>query len=132
MTYTPVHEAEVLQAYRANPRRFSHFKASKSVGIPLSDVFEIVNRNREVMNSTAERFGGFGRPEWVDFTVARRRILSETWDNTDEKISKARQDYEAGTHLMCTGRDGIWQILYSKPRNGKPDPQPNYFSMEKA
>ena len=132
MSYSPEEEADVLRIYRANPRRFSPFKASKSVGISLPDVFEIIEKNKDNLARTGERHGGMGRPDIQQFLIARRRALSESWDNADPKIAEARTNYEAGTHIMATGRDGPWLILYSIPREGKPVPKPGYFSTEKV
>ena len=58
------------------------------------------------------------RPGWPSprFIVAIRHC-DGPWLNEDQKgISKARDDYEAGTHEMCTGRQGDWFILFSVPR----------------
>lgn len=132
MSYSPEEEADVLRIYRANPRRFSPFKASKSTGISLPDVFEIIEKNKDTLARTGERFDGLGRPELREFMVARRRAMGEPWDNTDARIAEARVNFEAGTHMMATGRDGQWLLLYSIPRQGKVKPAPGYFSMEKA
>jgi len=131
VSYTPEQEAEVLRIYRANPQRFSPFKASKTVGIAISHVFEITEKNREILSNTGEKHGGLGPEEHRDFMVARRRAMGGAWDNKEPPIAKARADYETGTHEMYSGRDGPWIILYSKPRK-KIQPRPGYFNTEKA
>jgi hypothetical protein len=132
VSYTPEEEEDVLRIYRANPRRFSPFKASRSTGISLPDVFEIIGKNQEDLAKTGERHDGFGRPDMRIHLVTRRRAMGEPWDNTDPKIAEARASFEAGTHLMATGRDGQWLLLYAIERTGKPEPKPRYFNLEKA
>lgn len=131
MSYTPEDEAEVLRAHRANPKRFSPFKVSKQTGLPMEVIFEIIDNNKEILARTGERHGGFGRPEMTQYLVARRRALGEPWNNAEATIAQARENLEAGTHIMATGRDGPWLLLYSIPRTGRAKPQPGYFSTEK-
>lgn len=132
MSYNPEDEAEILRLHRANPKRFSPFKASNSTGLPLEVVFEIIENNKESLARTGERFGGFGRPDIQKHLVARRRAMGEPWDNKDDNIANARAAFEAGTHILATGRDGPWLLLYSFPRTGRARPQPSYFSVERS
>lgn len=132
MAITPENTADVLRLYRANPRRFSPFKVARQVGLSTEEVFNIIEDNRETLSTAKERFGGFGRPELQPFIVARRRAMDREWDNNDPEIVKARTNLETGTHIMTTGRDGAWLVLYSIPRKGRPDPQPGYFLPEVA
>lgn len=104
-------------------------KVARNLGIDLSDVLtvsdEIGGAGRRLRQ---EHNGGLGQEALIPFTVARKRAM-QNWDNTDPDIAKARADYEAGTHEMCTGRDGDWLILYSIPRQ-KVAPRPAYFTPE--
>lgn len=130
MSLTPEVEAEVLRVYRQTR---SPFKTAKKVGhIDVSDVFAVINKHEGEISTAQERHGGFGREELRDHLVARRKITVSGWNNADPLIAKAREDYEAGTHIMATGRDGGWLLLYSIPRRGRPDPQVGYFLPEVA
>lgn len=104
-------------------------KVARNLGVDLRMVLGVVDEigGIRAMNRE-ERWGGFGRPELKKYTVARKRAY-QTWDNNDPKITKARKDYEAGTHEMCTARDGNWLILYSIPRK-KVEPRPDYFKPQ--
>jgi hypothetical protein len=120
---------EILAIYK---RTRSPFKIAQKAGVTVDDVFEVINSHEEKLTPIPERHGGFGRPELQDFTVARRLVSEREWDNSDEKILEARANYEIGTHIMTTGRDGAWLILYSIPRKGPADPLPDYFLPEVA
>jgi hypothetical protein len=126
---TPEIIQEVLTQYKLTR---SPFKTADKVGVSIGEVFQIVEDHEDKLTSIPERHGGLGRPELKDFTVARRRASDREWDNTDAKIVEARKNYEAGTHIMVSGRDGAWLILYSIPRKGRPDPMPDYFQPEVA
>lgn len=70
---------------------------------------------------------GRGRPELQKFIVGVRDLSEfEGWNNEDPKIKKARDDYDAGTHEMCSTRDGMNLLLYSIPRKIKAERKP-YF-----
>jgi len=127
---TPEIVDEVLRLHSQNPKRFSPFKASRSVGIDVADVFQIIEQNKDRLNRSEEQYGGFGRPDIQQYVVARRRADEREWDNTDPAIAKARADYEAGTHEMATGRDGSWLILYSIPRKVQAHDRVGYFTPE--
>lgn len=120
---------DILTLYK---RTRSPFKISQKVGVSVDAVFEVINSHEEKLTPLPERNGGFGRVELQPFTVARRRVSEREWDNKDDKIVEARTNYESGTHIMATGRDGAWLILYSFPRKGRPDPLPDYFLPEVA
>jgi hypothetical protein len=130
MIATPEVREEILRAYKQNPQRFSPFKASKAIGVPMSIVLEVVEANKERLTQSSEVHGGMGRPELQIFMVARKRGMGSQWDNTSPAILSARQTYMDGTSEMCTGRDGPWHILYSIPRNRPAKPRPNYFTPE--
>lgn len=129
MALTPEIVDEILATYK---RTHSPFKISQKVGVSVDEVFEVLNDHEEKLTPIPERNGGLGREEMQPFTVARRRVGERGWNNNDENIIKARADFEAGTHIMATGRDGAWLILYSIPRKGAPDPLPDYFLPEVA
>lgn len=104
-------------------------KVARNLGLNLRVVLDVVDEIGGVgAMSREERWGGLGRPELQKYTVARKRAY-QTWDNDDSKVAKARADYEAGTHEMCTGRDGNWLILYSIPRQ-KVEPRPDCFKPQ--
>lgn len=119
---------DVLATYKQT--RNSPFKTARKCGIDVADVFAIIDDNQERLKSATEHNGGKGRPELINFAVARRRADDRQWDNKDEAIVKARADYEAGTHEMATGRDGQWLILYSIPRRRREPNRDGYFLPE--
>lgn len=129
MTVTPEIEEEILAKYRQTR---SPFKTAHAVGVDISVVFEVIDTKSDQLAAVQERHGGMGRPEMQPFIVARRRANQPTWGSDDEKVIEARENYEKGTHIMATGRDGAWLILYSVPRKGRPDPMPDYFLPEVA
>lgn len=104
-------------------------KVARNLGVDIRLVLPIADElagNPRVLRE--EQFGGWGSPEFRDFAVARKRA-HETWDNSTPAIAEARAAYEAGTHDMCTGRDGDWLILYSIPQQ-RVTPRPDYFRPE--
>jgi hypothetical protein len=129
MSLTPEIEAEIVAKYRQTR---SPFKTAHAVGVDVAQVFAVIDNNSDQLTPIQERHGGMGRPEMQQFIVARRRSSVTEWNNEDEKIAAAREDFETGTHIMATGRDGAWLILYSIPRKGRPDPMPGYFLPEVA
>lgn len=104
-------------------------KVARNLGISLVDVLivsdDIGGISRHIRPAT---YDGEGRPELRQFMMARKRA-NVPWDNDEPAIAEARRRYEAGTHTMCTGRDGEWLILYSIPLR-KRDPKPDYFIPE--
>jgi hypothetical protein len=126
---TPEVKQEIVDKYRQTR---SPFKTAHAVGVDVSEVFAVIDEKQDQLTSAPERHGGFGRPDLREHMVGRRRASDLEWDNSDVLIAKARMDYEAGTHIMATGRDGAWLILYSIPRKGRPDPMPDYFLPEVA
>lgn len=126
---TPDTDAEVLRMFHANPKRFSAFKASRKLGLPMSQVIDIVRKNKDApMIEETTRHDGHGREDLRPYIVAKRRAMGE-WDNTDPNIIEARGRMEAGTHIMTTHRDGPWLLLLSIPRKHTLDPHPNYFQQ---
>jgi hypothetical protein len=126
---TPEVIADILVRYKQTR---SPFKTATSVGVSVDEVFSVINSQQERVVTAEERYGGLGRPDIRKHTVARRSATLLGWDNDNPAIIKARADYEAGTHIMATGRDGGTLILYSIPRKGRPDPMPGYFLPEVA
>lgn len=130
MTITPEIRAEIQEAHARNPQRFSPFRTASALGVPIEEVMEEVKKLTEKQGAGKQQFDGFGKPELREHLVGRRKAMSAGWDNTDPEIAAARAAHEAGTHVMTTGRDGPWLLLYSIPRKGKPQPAPRYFSLE--
>lgn len=126
---TPEVEAEIVAALK---RTKSPFRVASKVGVSVNEVMRILELNEDKLTDIPERHGGLGREDLREFTVARRLASETGWNNSDPKIAQARDDYEAGTHIMTTGRDGAYLILYSIPRKGRPDPNPDYFLPELA
>lgn len=118
MAITPEIEAEILREYRSTR---SPYKVSRKVGVTIEEVLLTIENHEDKLSAAPERFGGWGRPDISSFFVARRKASERTWDNTSSEIALARANYEAGTHIMATGRDGAWLLLYSFPRKGRPD-----------
>ena len=67
-----------------------------------------------------------GRPSLQQFIVAYRHAERGWPKQFDDELDYARQRYDAGTHIMCQGRDGDYIIQYLIPRTGKPKPH-NWF-----
>lgn len=72
-------------------------------------------------------FEGFGDPAKKQYLVARS-LATEVWDNGRPEVADARTKFEEGTHIMATGRDGPYVLLYLFPRAVK-DPKPGYFNL---
>lgn len=124
---TPEIEAEIVASLK---RTRSPFRVATKVGVDVNTVMQILEKNEDKLSEIPERNGGLGREELRPYVVARRLASETSWDNDDPKISEARDNFEAGTHIMATGRDGAYLILYSIPRKGRPDPNPDYFLPE--
>jgi hypothetical protein len=105
-------------------------RTAKNLAYPITLVLQVAEEYSEPRSRHEERFGGHGRPELEPYTVARKKAWA-VWDNDSEEIAYARACYEAGTHLMATGRDGDWLIMYLIPQK-KTTPRPNYFQPEIA
>lgn len=103
-------------------------RTAKNLGYPIKMVLQVADEDSEPRSRHIERHGGLGRPEMQQYAVARKKAW-QTWDNDSQEVSDARVAYEAGTHIMATGRDGDWLIMYMIPQS-KPTPRPNYFQPE--
>jgi hypothetical protein len=126
---TPEIEAEIIREFRQTK---SPFKVSNKVGVSVAEVFAVIENHEDKLTVVPERHGGEGRPEIRDSLIAKRKATEREWNNSDPKIVEARRNYEKGTHIMATGRDGAWLLLYSFKRIGRPDPLPDYFLPEVA
>ncbi len=124
MSLTTKDKTAILEHYR---RSRSPFKTAQALGFELSEVWELINDSAELLHSRQERFGGFGRPDLVRYTVARRKA-GGVWNNASPELRRARRLYEEGTVELATGRDGLWEILYAIPRK-RPQPRPHYFRL---
>ena len=129
MALTPEIVTEILQQYKLTR---SPFKVSTKVGVSIGEVFEVIENYEDRLATVPERHGGGGRPELRPYIVAKRKASDSSWENSNDAIKLARANYEAGTHIMVTGRDGGWLIMYSIPRKGRRDPLPEYFQPEVA
>lgn len=124
MSLTEKDKVAILEHYR---RSRSPFKTATALGFELDEVWELINDSEVQLYARQERHGGFGRPELVPFTAARRRA-GTGWNNASPELRRARRAYEEGTVELATGRDGLWEILYAIPRK-RPSPRPHYFRL---
>ena len=130
---TPDRVAEVLRVYHASSR--SPFKTGRALNISTAEVFAVLDHAGEAATGrrgcvAEERHGGHGRPELAKYLVARRQAsASGGWDYDDPEIAAARENYEAGTHEMATGRDGSWLLLYSIPRRYRAPDREGFFTQ---
>lgn len=131
MALTPEIEKEILQSYF---KTHSPHKTARKVGVSADEVFSVIAKQKQRLDAPQERNGGYGREELRPYLVARHVSNNNQplWDNSDPDIAEARNAYEAGTHILTTGRDGSFRLLYSIPRKGTRDPMPNYFRPEVA
>ena len=110
-------------------KHHSLFKTARKLGINnieyVSQVVKDMSQDEKPDTSTCE-YDGFGDPDKRRFLVARS-LAKDTWDNGRPEVAEARQKFEEGTHLMATGRDGPWLLLYLFPQAIK-TPRPNYFT----
>lgn len=131
MALTPEIESEILQSYF---KTHSPHRTAKKVGVSADEVFAVIAKQNQKQDAPEERHGGYGRETLRPYLVARHVSTNAQplWDNSDPAIAEARTAYEAGTHILTTGRDGSFRLLYSIPRKGPRDPMPDYFRPEVA
>lgn len=122
---TPEIQAEIMQLYTSNPRRFSPFKVAKKVGATASEVLRVINSLDELNIVVVP--GITRRPRLARYVVASREADSRGWDNKNPDIVAARERYCAGTHDLATYREGRWLHLCSFPLMRPRRPRPNYF-----
>lgn len=123
---TPEVRDEILRDLR---KTRAPARTAKNTGYPIRLVLQVQEEDNYPRPFREEQYGGLGRPEMQQYTVARKRAW-EVWDNTNEVIAEARANYEAGTHEMVTGRDGDWLILYMIPRKKREPNREGYFQPE--
>ena len=124
MTPTDSLTEEIVAEYR---RTRSPFKVARRLGVDVKVVWDVIEREEVSLDGGAARYDGWGPPELQSYLIARK-LVRESWDNSDPKIAKARADYEEGVVEMTTGRDGGYSLLYAIPRRHK-QPRPNYFTL---
>ena len=90
----------------------------------IREVDIVVNKK---YNATPRGMG----PRHMEKYIVATTSCNRPWDPTDPKIIEARKAYEAGTHTMTTGRDGITRIMYLIPLRKKARSN-NYFSELKV
>ena len=115
---------ELLNKWPRTPRAMS--KITAKTGVSLYTLTEIDCKYNGAFNYTEE---GKGQPHLQKYIVAITNV-TVSWDNNNPDIKKARENYENGTHEMCTGRDGMNLILYSIPRKQKTYRKPYFSAME--
>lgn len=128
--YTPEQVQEVMSVYAKT--RSSPFKTARLLNVDVQDVFNIVERTKVSQDEPEAHNGGLGRPEIRAYALASRPANESGWDNKDAGVIRARENYEAGTHEMATGRDGSVLILYSIPRRYREKGREHYFTPEKV
>ena len=101
------HMLKVLEQNDGN-----YIKTAKELLISAETVRDVDVVENGKFNATKEGKG----PKKLQKHIVAITHVQEPWDNEDKKIKKARKQYDAGTHEMCTGRDGMKKILYAIPR----------------
>lgn len=90
-----------------------------------------LHRRQAIAEDTYEPDRTVGRPSFRPFIVATRPLTGAWPYEASKVIEKAREGYDAGTHMMCQGRDNraCCIILYSWKRKHPVEPM-NYFFEE--
>jgi hypothetical protein len=126
---------EIIELYRASGGDIS--KVAKELGVRPSDIRREITPAAPVATDLIEDhhpqpardnngFYALGRVNLRKYIVSKRHALG-LWPEADRKtLAQARQDYDAGTHVMVQGRDGSWIIQYVWKRS-KPVPPINWF-----
>lgn len=105
-------EEKILKLLEKHGCRYA--EAAKESGISAHLIKCVDVKHNRKFGYTDE---GLGRKELQKYLVGCLTIgIGEAWDNKDPKIKKARDDYDAGLSIVCTGRDGMNLLLYSIPR----------------
>lgn len=81
---------------------------------PNMPVADVVGEDEDVEGPSTGADGRLelGRASLRPFIVSYRHAHAG-WPEKDRKaLARARQAYDAGTHIMIQGRDGIWIIQY--------------------
>jgi hypothetical protein len=108
--FTAEQETRLMEALKAPKARYD--KIARMFG---TTEMAVRNFDIEVLGRWKRSQDGWGDPAIRKFAVARRHI-DGMWDDRSERIREARNTYDNGTHEMCSGRDGLYIILYSIPR----------------
>lgn len=117
-------DKDIIEEYAKHK---SSYRVARKLGVNIDYVIQVlddVEINKEPDTSKCT-WDGYGDPEKEKWLVARNPA-TDSWDNTLPEIIDARQKVEAGTHIMATGRDGPYLLMYLFPRMVK-QPQPDYF-----
>ena len=89
-------------------------KVAAALGLPADAPVSAAPKTRA---RRQERPSDLGNPNLRRHVISARNASFSTWPAQDQsKIQTARDNYEAGTHEMCQGRDRDWFVLYSIPR----------------
>lgn len=123
MNIDPDKKELILRAIKDFNGSYEKVAKATTTSIKIIEYIDVTENKK--YNFTKE---GKGRMNLRKYIVAVRSLFDDyEWNNKDPKIAKARSDYEAGTHEMCTARDGMNLILYSIPRK-KPVQRKPYFT----
>lgn len=104
-------------------------KLAAKLGISLQEVAARATAAPSIPVRRRAPPADLGQPYYRKHIVSIRHCETPVWPSADmEKINRARNDYEAGTHEMCQGRDRNWFVLYSIPRKKRCGPR-KFFRM---
>ena len=95
------------------------------------DLSTLKRRMSNMIDEPYEPNREVGRPSLRRFIIATKRLTGSWPSSATKVISEARQKYDAGTHIMCSGvcrKTGV-TILYSWIRR-RPVGPINYFYSE--
>lgn len=124
----------VREAYRANGGNLH--QVAQELGLPLTDcrqafpVQPVLTRSFDDEPQPNRDKNGHlevGRKSLRPKIVAVR--LATSWWRPEDRdaIRNARKSYDAGTHILTTGRDGQWIVLYAIKRRKPVAPQSYFF-----
>ena len=119
-------EMKELAAYYINDLKLSPKDVAGKMQLSINEVnwLDIVVNKK--FNYTES---GRGRPELQPWLIATRdKFTTARWDNTEPKIAKARELYDAGLVEMVHGYDGVNILLYAIPRRHPELERKAYFS----
>lgn len=100
-------------------------KVASRLGISLTDLADLVAPSPTPAPRRRKPPADIGRESMRKHIVSVRHAEVPVWPAGDlDKIEKAREDYCAGTHEMCQGRDRDWFVLYLIPRKRRTPARP--------
>ena len=115
------HVLQLLKLYKGDYK-----EVARHTLVPASVIKEIDIIKNKKHNFTEE---GRGPKHLQKYLVARTRTHI-AWDNENNDIKQAREKVDQGKATMCTGRDGMYLLLYCFPKKVvELNPKP-YFILE--